>query len=90
MYNELEQENFAYGIMEEKHLSGTIYGYIVLQVLSFVAENERTTSASGRRRGSPLPRRGVFGSAGRERKSLLILGRLLPRGSKSSFRFLRR
>ena len=42
MYNELEQENFAYGIMEEKHLSGTIYGYIVLQVLSFVAENERT------------------------------------------------
>ena len=42
MYNELEQENFAYGIMEETHLSGTIYGYIVLQVLSFVAENERT------------------------------------------------
>ena len=41
MYNELEQENFAYGIMEETHLSGTIYGYIVLQVLSFVAENER-------------------------------------------------
>ena len=28
MYNELEQENFAYGIMEEMHLSGTVYGYI--------------------------------------------------------------
>ena len=42
MYNELEQEKFTYGIMEETHLSGTIYGYIVLQVLSFVAENERT------------------------------------------------
>ena len=28
MYNELEQENFAYGIMEETHLSGTVYGYI--------------------------------------------------------------
>ena len=28
MYNELEQEHFAYGIMEETHLSGTIYGYI--------------------------------------------------------------
>ena len=42
MYNELKQEKFTYGIMEETHLSGTIYGYIVLQVLSFVAENERT------------------------------------------------
>ena len=28
MYNELEQEKFAYGIMEETHLSGTVYGYI--------------------------------------------------------------
>ena len=28
MYNELEQENSAYGIMEETHLSGTVYGYI--------------------------------------------------------------
>ena len=28
MYNELEQEIFAYGIMEETHLSGTVYGYI--------------------------------------------------------------
>ena len=28
MYNELEQENFAYGIMEETHLRGTVYGYI--------------------------------------------------------------
>ena len=28
MYNELEQEHFAYGIMEETHLSGTVYGYI--------------------------------------------------------------
>ena len=28
MYNELEQENFAHGIMEETHLSGTVYGYI--------------------------------------------------------------
>ena len=28
MYNELGQENFAYGIMEETHLSGTVYGYI--------------------------------------------------------------
>lgn len=28
MYNELGQENFAYGIMEEMHLSGTVYGYI--------------------------------------------------------------
>ena len=28
MYNELEQENLAYGIMEETHLSGTVYGYI--------------------------------------------------------------
>ena len=27
-YNELGQENFAYGIMEETHLSGTVYGYI--------------------------------------------------------------
>ena len=28
MYNELKQEKFAYGIMEETHLSGTVYGYI--------------------------------------------------------------
>ena len=28
MYNELGQENYAYGIMEETHLSGTVYGYI--------------------------------------------------------------
>ena len=28
MYNELGQEIFAYGIMEETHLSGTVYGYI--------------------------------------------------------------
>ena len=28
MYNELKQEKFAYGIMEEMHLSGTVYGYI--------------------------------------------------------------
>lgn len=28
MYNELEQEKFAYGIMEEANLIGTIYGYI--------------------------------------------------------------
>ena len=28
MYNELEQEKFTYGIMEETHLSGTVYGYI--------------------------------------------------------------
>ena len=28
MYIELKQEKFAYGIMEETHLSGTVYGYI--------------------------------------------------------------
>ena len=28
MYNEWEQQKFAYGIMEETHLSGTVYGYI--------------------------------------------------------------
>lgn len=28
MYNELKQEKFAYGIMEETHLSGTVYGYV--------------------------------------------------------------
>ena len=28
MYNQLGQENYAYGIMEEMHLSGTVYGYI--------------------------------------------------------------
>ena len=28
MYNELEPEKFAYGIMEEANLIGTIYGYI--------------------------------------------------------------
>ena len=28
LYNELEPEKFAYGIMEEANLSGTIYGYI--------------------------------------------------------------
>ena len=28
MYNELKQEKFAYGIMEETHLSGTVYGYL--------------------------------------------------------------
>ena len=28
MYNELEPEKFAYGIMEETNLIGTIYGYI--------------------------------------------------------------
>ena len=198
MYNELEQENFAYGIMEETHLSGTVYGYIrvstkeqneyrqriaieeagvpernvymdkqsgkdfnrpqyrkllrklkkddllyiksidrlgrnyeeilqqwryltkdkgidivvldmplldtrrgkdlmgtflsdiVLQVLSFVAENERTNIRQRQAEGIAAAKaRGVrFGS--RKRKSLLILGRLLPRGSKSSFRFRRR
>lgn len=28
MYNEVEQEIFAYGIVEEMQLSGTVYGYI--------------------------------------------------------------
>ena len=73
-----------------KDLMGTFLSDIVLQVLSFVAENERTNIRQRQAEGIAAAKaRGVrFGS--RKRKSLLILGRLLPRGSKSSFRFRRR
>ena len=48
-----------------KDLMGTFLSDIVLQVLSFVAENELPTSASVRRRASLRPRPGGFASAGR-------------------------
>lgn len=48
-----------------KDLMGTFLSDIVLQVLSFVAENERPPSTSARRRASRRPRPGASASAAR-------------------------
>ena len=55
MYNELEQENFAYGIMEETHLSGTVYGYIRVSTKEQNEDRQRIAIEEAR-----VPERNVY------------------------------
>ena len=49
-----------------KDLMGTFIADLVLQILSFVAQSERETSESARRRASRRPRPGASSSGGRK------------------------
>lgn len=63
-----------------KDLVGTFLSDVVLQVLSFVAENERCNSARGRRKGSPPRKPKASGSVGRQSPCRRALKRYIAGG----------
>ena len=69
-----------------KDLMGTFIADLVLQILSFVAENERANIGSGRRKGLQPPRRAGSSSAGRRCRCRRISMRCIRRGAAGNCR----